>query len=120
MPHVSPGRFSAKTDFEDKVYGLDWANEIGTATIIEALWSSYPNGLQFANQNIAGSVTSVSISGGIAKQPYRVRCQVTLDTGEKLEASEGNQPGIPLEVLGFDVSVPSAGTWREDYGRSPY
>ena len=62
------------------------------------------------------------ISGGTEGVPYRVRCLVTLTgTGEVLEALGGdNQPGVPLEVLGFPVQVPASEGWRNDYGRGAY
>lgn len=121
MPHVSPSRFSAKTDAERKLYFLDWRNAIGSQAIESVAWSSHPHGLAFANENTSGTLTQVEISGGMAGTQYRVRCQVTLaGTGEVLEASENDTPGVPLEVLGFPVRSGGLGTLRDDYGRGPY
>ena len=119
MPNVSAARFSAKTDRERKLYAIDWRNAIGTDAIASAKWESHPNGLGFADDTVSGTVTQVRITGGVPGVPYRVRCLVTLaGTGEVLEALGGdNQPGVPLEVLAFPVTVPAAEGWRNDYGR---
>lgn len=102
--HVSPGRFSDKTDKERKLYSLDWVNALaGSETIATVNWSSEPAGLVFevVDGGISGAVTQVYISGGTEGQSYRVRCRVTLtQSGEEIEASVNDEPGIPMQVLG--------------------
>ena len=121
MPNVTPARFAAKTDEESKFYSIDWREPLGSAVIESAQWESYPNGLAFSDQSVNGTVTRVRIGGGVAGTQYRVRARVTLvGSGEVLEASEGDIPGVSLEVLGFPVVSGGLGGLRDDYGRGPY
>lgn len=99
--HVSPARFAAKTDVESKLIGLNWANAIGSNTINAATWTSEPSGLAFSAPVVSGAMTQVLVGGGVAGTSYRVRHTITVaETGEVLEASTGDVPGVPLEVLG--------------------
>lgn len=113
--NVTPGRFSDKTEREDKLYSVNWDDGLSAGqSISNAQWWSEPTGLVLLAQTIVGSVSPVRIQSGQRGQTYRVRHSVTVSpTGEVLEITHNGQPGITLQITG-------QGRSGSDYSRSQY
>jgi len=82
---------------EKRRYEIEWATALGTGVNIQGspLWSVDPSGeLVIEQQELAGTLARVWLSGGVAATTYRVTCQVTTD--------EQNNPVL---VWGFNVKV---------------
>lgn len=79
MAVTIPDHFPDKIAGEDKKYGVDWQNELGSDTIATNTWSSSPSGLTFSNESTstptggaANQQANAYISGGTANKTYTV------------------------------------------------
>ncbi|MDE3017309.1 MAG: hypothetical protein KGI29_10410 [Pseudomonadota bacterium] len=81
-----------KSPNEIELFGVDWTDRLGSATLVTSTWTIDPA----LTQVLAGftpTQTSIKVSGGALGQVCRITNQVTTTNGETLEHS------IDIEII---------------------
>ena len=118
--NVAGGRFSDKTEKEDKLYSIRWPVAVTGGPVSAPQWTSEPAGLIFTNHTdpnaapvVIGEYAYVRISGGSRGITYNVRHGVTVTgSGEYLEVTHNGEAGISMQITGY------GGRRGEDYAWS--
>jgi len=75
-----------------KWFGVDWADYLGSDTILTSIWI-IPAGLTQAGAGNTDTQASVKIGGGVLNQVYRIANRITTSNGETLDKS------IDIEII---------------------
>lgn len=77
---------------EVTLFGVDWLDRLGSATITSSSWI-VPAGLTQASAGYTDTQTTVKLSGGVLGNIYRVTNRITTSDGETLDQS------IDVEII---------------------
>lgn len=81
-----------KSPGEVELFGVDWADRLGSATLLTSSWS-VAAGVTQVSTGFTATQTSIKLSGGTLGSVYRITNQVTTSDGETLEYS------IDIEII---------------------
>lgn len=75
----------AKDPDEVLDYGIDWAARIEAGDAIATVTWTFPAGITKSNEQLAGTVASVFVSGGTEAETYSIGCRVTTTGGRTMD-----------------------------------
>lgn len=81
-----------KDSDEITLYGVDWLDRLGEATILTSTWI-VPAGITQVTDSYTDTQTAIKVSGGALGSIYRVTNRITTSDGETLDQS------IDIEII---------------------
>jgi len=89
-----------KTPDEVKDYGVEWADQLGGATISSSDWT-VPSGITEDDADTDGTATVIRVSGGTAGQEYTLTNTITTSAGETLQRAIRIRVRTAASVAGY-------------------
>ncbi len=77
---------------EITLYGVDWLDRLGSATITASSWI-VPADITQSNASYTDTQTTIKLAGGVLGSIYRVTNRITTSDGETLDQS------IDVEII---------------------
>lgn len=78
-------RGPTKDPNDERYYGLDWSDELGTDQVASSTWAVSPGGganMLIYEQSFTPTQTVVWVSGGVAGTHYRLTNTITTQDGQ--------------------------------------